>query len=133
MLTKNNAPEAQRLAVVRAMYKAYVDKDRVAIETLIADDFHFTSPLDNRIGRAAYFNRCWPNSELMESFTLLHIASNGEHVFVTYEGRRKDYAFQNTELVTVRDGQVLSVEVYFGWTLPHAARPGGFVEKDAST
>ena len=40
--------------IVRANYDAYVTKDRAAIEALIADDFHFTSPLDNRIDRATY-------------------------------------------------------------------------------
>jgi len=35
------------LAVVRACLQAYVDKDRAAIEALIADAYHFTSPIDN--------------------------------------------------------------------------------------
>ena len=37
--------------IVRACFKSYVDKDRAAIERLISDDFHFISPLDNRIDR----------------------------------------------------------------------------------
>ena len=41
--------------VTRASYPAYVSKDRAAIEALIADDFHFTSPLDNRLDRANIF------------------------------------------------------------------------------
>ena len=49
------------IAIARANYEAYVTKDRSAIEPLIAEDFHFTSPLDNRINRATYFERCWPN------------------------------------------------------------------------
>jgi len=52
--------------VTRASYLAYVSKDRAAIEALIADDFHFTSPLDNRLDRATYFERCWPNSQMIE-------------------------------------------------------------------
>ena len=51
------------VGVARAAYEAYVAKDRAAIERLIADDFHFTSPLDNGIDRATYFDRCWPNSD----------------------------------------------------------------------
>jgi hypothetical protein len=39
-------------AIARACYAAYVTKDCAAMETLIAADFHFTSPLDNRIDRA---------------------------------------------------------------------------------
>ena len=34
------------VAIARAAYAAYVAKDRAAIEALIADEFHFTSPLD---------------------------------------------------------------------------------------
>jgi len=45
------------LAVAKASLKAYVDKDRSAIEALLADDFRFTSPLDHahvvRAGRLA--------------------------------------------------------------------------------
>jgi uncharacterized protein DUF4440 len=42
------------VAIARAAYETYVTKDRAAIEKLIAPDFHFTSPLDNRIDRATH-------------------------------------------------------------------------------
>jgi len=115
------------VAVVRAVYDAYITKDRAAIEALIADDFHFTSPLDNRIDRATYFARCWPNSESAEGFEFIHLVPDGERVFVTYEGRVNDQRVRNTELLTVKDGRITDVEVYFGWSIPRAARPGGFV------
>jgi ketosteroid isomerase-like protein len=117
------------VGVTRAMYKAYVDKDRAAIERLLADDFHFTSPLDNRIDRATYFERCWPNSERSESFDFVNLVSDGDHVIVTYEGQDKDgHRFRNTEIVTLRDGKAVEVEVYFGWSIPHKAALGGFVD-----
>ncbi len=115
------------VAVARASYDAYVRKDRAAIEALIAEDFHFTSPLDNRLDRATYFARCWPNSESIESFDFIHLVRDGERVFVTYEARATNRRFRNTELLTVKNGQLTDVEVYFGWTIPHEARPGGFV------
>ena len=62
------------VAIARAAYEAYVSKDRAAIEALIAPDFHFTSPLDNRIDRATYFARCWPNSEKMKGVSSLSIS-----------------------------------------------------------
>ncbi|HEX9167890.1 MAG TPA: hypothetical protein VF886_03050 [Roseiarcus sp.] len=43
--------------LARRNYLAYVDKDRAAMERLIAEDFHFTSPLDNRLDRKTYFER----------------------------------------------------------------------------
>jgi ketosteroid isomerase-like protein len=116
--------------IARASYEAFAKKDRAQIETLIADDFHFTSPLDNRIDRAAYFARCWPNSEAIESFVFINLVADGHRVFVTYEGRNKQgHGFRNTEIMTVGEGRITDVEVYFGWSIPHEARPGGFVDK----
>jgi ketosteroid isomerase-like protein len=122
--------DSNNIAIVRAVFEAYSTKDRSALEPLIAADFHFTSPLDNRIERAVYFERCWPNSERLEGFDFIHLVPDGDRVYVTYEacavgGRR----FRNTELLTVRRGQVIEVEVYFGWSIPHEAKPGGFIDQ----
>jgi ketosteroid isomerase-like protein len=117
------------LAVARACYRAYAEKDRAAIEALIADDFHFTSPLDNRIDRKTYFERCWPNSGTISAFDFIHVVPDGERVFVTYEAQAGGKRFRNTEIMTVRDGKIVDVEVYFGWNIPHEAKPGGFTEK----
>ncbi|MEA9975843.1 MULTISPECIES: nuclear transport factor 2 family protein [unclassified Pseudomonas] len=113
--------------IARTAYNAYVKKDRAAIEALIADDFHFTSPLDNRIDRETYFTRCWPNSESTEGFDFIHFVSDGERVFVTYEGRANSRRFRNTELLTIKNGLITDVEVYFGWSIPHEAPVGTFV------
>ncbi len=113
------------VTVAESVFRAYVAKDRDAIERLIGDDFHFTSPLDNRIDRNAYFARCWPNSQTIEDFRLVHLVRDGERVFVTYEGRStRGSVFRNTEILTVRDGRLTEAEVYFGWSLPHPAEPG---------
>ena len=118
------------IAIARAAYEAYVTKDRAKIEALIADDFHFTSPLDNRIDRATYFSRCWPNSKTAEAFEFIHLVHDGERVFVTYEARSAGgHRFRNAEIVTVRSSQIVEVEVYFGWDLPHKAPAGSFIDK----
>jgi ketosteroid isomerase-like protein len=120
------------ITVVKKAYQAYVDKDRSAIEELIADDFHFTSPLDNRIDRQTYFDRCWPNSAGINDFKFIYLAQEGNRVFVTYEGRGDTVSgFRNAEILTVRDGKLVEAEVYFGWSLPHAAPQGGFTSADA--
>ena len=53
---------SDNVSITRAIYEAYVRKDRDRIEALLAKDFHFTGPLDNRLDRKTYFERCWPNS-----------------------------------------------------------------------
>ena len=111
-----------------AAFLAYVDKDRAAIEALIAPEFRFTSPLDNGLDRACYFARCWPNSETLTGFDFIHVVPVGERVFVTYEASSsRGKRFRNTEILTIRAGQIHDVEVYFGWSLPHEAAEGGFV------
>jgi ketosteroid isomerase-like protein len=115
--------------IARAAFLAYVDKDRAAIEALIAEDFRFTSPRDNGLDRAGYFARCWPNSNTITGFDFIHVAPAGEQVFVTYEGQTsRGKRFRNTEILTIRDGQIHAVEVYFGWSIPHEAPAGGFLD-----
>ena len=126
--TETNSPTSNA-EIARAAYDAYVKKDRLAIETLLADDFHFTSPLDNRLDRDTYFRRCWPNSEVIDGFEFMNLVTDADRVFVTYEGRNTNgHRFRNTEILTIRDRHIVDVEVYFGWSLPHRAPQGGFVE-----
>jgi ketosteroid isomerase-like protein len=131
MATQNAATApASNAAIAQAAYRAYVTKDRAALEALLADDFHFTSPLDNRLDRKTYFRRCWPNSEGIEGFDFIHLVTDADRVFVTYEGRTTNgHRFRNTEILTIRDRHIVEVEVYFGWSLPHTAPQGGFVDQ----
>jgi len=118
------------LALAKAALHAYVNKDRNAIESVIADDFHFTSPLDNRLDRATYFNRCWPNSKAMESVVVAEESVGfGDRAFVIYEAVAGGKRFRNCELHVARDGKLVSVEVYFGWNIPHPAPKGQFIDK----
>jgi ketosteroid isomerase-like protein len=127
--TASNATTAN-VEIARAAYDAYVTKDRAALEALLAKDFHFTSPLDNRLDRKTYFRRCWPNSEIIEGFDFINLVADTDRVFVTYEGRNTNgHRFRNTEILTIRDKHIVDVEVYFGWSLPHKAPQGGFVDE----
>lgn len=113
--------------VARACFEAYERKDRSAIERLLAEDFVFTSPMDNRLDRDTYLEHCWPNSEIIDRFEYLRLFEEGDTVFVTYVGHTaSDKKFRNTEIFTVRGNQIIEVEVYFGWDIPHAAPAGGF-------
>jgi ketosteroid isomerase-like protein len=116
--------------VVRAYFATWPAKDGTAVEALVADDFTFTSPLDNRLNRTTFFARCWPNSNTIAALEITRLVPDGELVFVTYELTSADgHRLRNTEAVSVRGNQVCAVEVYFGWDLPHRATPGGFIDK----
>jgi len=112
------------VAIARASYEAYVKKDRAAIEALISEDFHFTSPLDNRLDREAYFRICWPGSRNTERFKLVNLVADGNKAFVTYEAVISGKRLRNTEVHTIRRGKIAEVEVYFGWSIPHEVPAG---------
>ena len=117
--------------LIRALLKAYVDKDRPAAEALLAPAFSFTSPLDNALGRAAYFDICWPNSQNFESFDVCDLIEDGERVVMTYEATLSDgKRLRNVEIHIVREGLIASVEVYFGWNVPHEVPPGKHRDTD---
>jgi len=69
-----------------------------------------------------------PSGDASDS-DLLVLVADRDRVFVTYEGHRANGpSFRNTEIVTVRDDQIVEVEVYFGWSIQHEAKPGGFIQ-----
>lgn len=111
-------PAGDRLQIVRDCYRAYESGDRSLVEAHLSDDFTFFSPADVGIDRARYFERCWPNAELIEAFDFIRMVEIGDEVLVTYESTKVDGSrFRNTELHTFDGEKVCRVEVYFGWDL----------------
>lgn len=111
-------PTNDRLKIARDSYGAYVSKDRRVIEERLTDDFTFYSPADVGIDRAKYFERCWPNAKLIESFDFKRLIEHGDEVIVTYESKKTDGGrFRNTEVLTFRGDKICKAEVYFGWDL----------------
>jgi ketosteroid isomerase-like protein len=111
-------PASDRLQIARDCYGAYESGDRGVLEHNLSEDFTFYSPPDPGIDRASYFERCWPNSELIDTFEFIRLIESGDDVIVTYEatntgGKR----FRNTEILTFAGDQISKVEVYFGWDL----------------
>lgn len=101
--------------VVRAAFAAYLAQDREAAEKLYAEDFVFTSPQDDHIDRAAFFDQCFPTADRVTSQELLEVVEGNDGVFVLYEYVLKTGdRHRNTEYIRVRDGQQIEVQVYFG-------------------
>lgn len=102
--------------IVRAAFRHYLAQDREAALPLYADDFTFTSPRDDHIDKAAFFERCFPTADRFKEQQLLHVTpADGELVFAHYEyeltaGGR----YRNVEAISVRDGLIREVQVFFG-------------------
>jgi len=109
---------AGRLELARRSYEAYETGDRNVIEGLLSEGFMFYSPADIGIDRAAYFERCWPNAEQIETFEFERLVESGDEVVVTYEATKTNgRRFRNTEVLTFDGDKICKAEVYFGWNL----------------
>jgi ketosteroid isomerase-like protein len=101
---------------VRAFFRSFLAQDRAAAERLVADEFVFTSPQDDHIDRATFFERCFPTADRFKDHQLLEVVpTDGDDVFVLYEyelegGQRH----RNAEVITVRDGRITETQVFFG-------------------
>jgi ketosteroid isomerase-like protein len=107
------------------LFDAYLAQDHTAADRLLADDLVFTSPQDDHIDKAAYFRRCFPTTGRLRSQHILHtVEAGGNGVFLRYEyelttGER----YRNAEFITVRDGRVIEIEVFFGGRLTGQSSP----------
>jgi ketosteroid isomerase-like protein len=107
-----------RLQIARELYEAYASGDRRIVEELLSDDFTFYSPADVGIDRDRYFERCWPNAELIEGTEFVRLVQDGDEVVVTYESTKTGgQRFCNTEVLTFEGEKIRKAEVYFGWNL----------------
>lgn len=94
---------------------AYQQQDQAACEKLIHPDFTFTSPQDDRIGRDAYFKRCWPFNALKPAYQFIEMVDSKDGLYLLYNCTTADKKqFRNMEYFTFKAGQILSVEVFFG-------------------
>jgi ketosteroid isomerase-like protein len=110
--------DTHRVEQARAAYRAYETGDRGAIEALLDERFSFYSPADPGIDRSRYFERCWPNAQLLRELAIVRIVEQGDEVLVTYEATRTDASrFRNTEVLTFAGDKIVRAEVYFGWNL----------------
>src|ERR1700760_915435 len=107
--------------IAKGYYRAYERYDRAFMEEHLAADFTFTSPFDDHIDRNAYFARCWPKQPLHQKFDFVTVMQDGNKVFVAYDCTMRmpndlhpSMRFRNAELMTFRDGKLVSTEVFFG-------------------
>src|ERR1700732_1801560 len=75
-------------ATVRKWYKEWeTTKDWQPFDRLLADDFTFTSPLDDHISKNAFKAKCWDTQiAFVERFDLKHVIGTGNEAFVMYVG-----------------------------------------------
>ena len=102
--------------LIHNCFAAYKNRDRGVLEKAFAEDFTFTSPYDDHISKAEYFQRCWPvGSSGQMSNEIERIFEHDNAAFVTYRcAIEKGETFRNTEFFVFEGERVKSIDVYFG-------------------
>jgi ketosteroid isomerase-like protein len=125
-MTEGAMSDRNKAEIVRGLFAAYLSNDRKAVEEALTGDFRFTSPYDDAIDKATYFERCWKNSDWIERHELERIFVEGDGAFVTYNCVAKSgMNFRNTEFFTFDGDKIKRIDVYFG----AAYENGVFVKK----
>lgn len=102
---------------VRKYYKLWETEDWAPFDTLLANDFTFTSANDDdHISKSAFKTQCWETQkDHIQRFDLLQLFGSGNAAFVMYDGfTKKNQKFRNVEFVQVREGKIESIDCYFG-------------------
>jgi ketosteroid isomerase-like protein len=106
---------SSKAEIIRKLFAAYLSNDRKSVEAAFTDDFRFTSPYDDEIDKATYFERCWRVPDWIELQTLETIMAEGDAAFVTYRCVAKGgKSFRNTEFFTFAGERIRRIDVYFG-------------------
>ncbi len=98
-----------------AVFDAYLRQDREAEDRLLADAFVFTSPQDDHIDKATFFERCFPTARLVSQEMLYVVPTGDDNLFAMYEDELKTgERHRNVELLTVRGDKIIGTQVFFG-------------------
>jgi ketosteroid isomerase-like protein len=107
--------DEERARMLRDLYAAYIDHRKDIVGAMLTDDFTFSSPQDDHIDRATYFERCWPNEPVLNAFDIEFVAVHGDEGIVRYRAEMTDgKAFRNMESFRFDGEKIASVDVYFG-------------------
>jgi len=97
--------------LIRKYFAAYENKDRMAVESLLTNDFIFTSPYDHRVDRETYFKRCWPYSEKSPTYGIEKVFEKGNEVVVLYDCETKNGGgSRNAEFFAIEGNKIKEVE-----------------------
>jgi hypothetical protein len=110
-------PKSQKSQeAVRKYYAAWETKAWHPVDILLADDFTFSSPLDDHISKSDFKAGCWDTQiAYIDRFDLKQVIGADNEAFVMYVCHTMNgKTFRNVEYFQFREGRVKAVECYFG-------------------
>jgi ketosteroid isomerase-like protein len=103
--------------IVRKWYAAWEQKDWGPVDSLLADNFTFSSAAgDDHISKSAFKEQCWKTQiDFIKHFDLERVSTGADDAFVKYLCHTTNgKSFRNVEYLRIKNGKLQSIECYFG-------------------
>jgi ketosteroid isomerase-like protein len=103
--------------VVRKWYAGWGQKDWGPLDSLLAEDFTFSSAAgDDHISKSAFKEQCWKTQiNFIKHFDLERVSTGADDAFVKYLCHTTNgKSFRNVEYIRIKNGKLQSMECYFG-------------------
>jgi ketosteroid isomerase-like protein len=110
-------PNVTNEEIVRKWYAGWEKKDWAPLDRLLAEDFTFSSAAgDDHISKSTFKTRCWETQiDFIQRMDLERVSTGPDDAFVKYLCHtRNGKAFRNVEYLKIKNGQLQSIECYFG-------------------
>jgi ketosteroid isomerase-like protein len=103
--------------IIRRWYAAWEQKEWRPVDTLLADDFTFSSAAgDDHISKNAFKAQCWETQKnFIRRFELQRVFGSGNEAMVMYILHTTNgKTLSNIEYLQLTDDKVAAIECYFG-------------------
>ena len=110
-------PDLTNEEIIRKWYAAWEKKDLSTFNSLLADNFTFSSAAgDDHISKNTFKTQCWDTQvDFIGHFDMERITTGAEDAFVKYLCHTKNgKSFRNVEYLRIKNGRLESIECYFG-------------------
>jgi SnoaL-like protein len=104
-------------ATIRKYYAAWEQKDWSPFDSLLAEDFTFTSAAgDDHLNKSVFKTKCWGSqAQFIDHFDLKHLYGSGNEALVMYDCHTNNgRTFRNVEYLRLSGARVQAIECYFG-------------------
>lgn len=103
--------------LVRKWYAAWEKRDWGPVDSLLADNFTFSSAAgDDHISKSAFKEQCWKTQiNFIKHMDLERVSTGADDAFVKYLCHTTNgKSFRNVEYLRIKNGKLQSIECYFG-------------------
>jgi ketosteroid isomerase-like protein len=114
---KASAQNLTNEEIIRKWYAAWEKKELSTFDSLLADNFTFTSAAgDDHISKSTFKTQCWDTQvDFIQHIDLERITAGTNDAFVKYLCHTKNgKSFRNVEYLRIKNGRLESIECYFG-------------------